>query len=51
MLPSKLIPPIPVLADYIGLENLSSFNDYNLCMILGLYNKMIANYRIDKRHY
>jgi hypothetical protein len=35
----NLIPPIPVLADYFGLHNLSNYDNYNLCIFLGLYNK------------
>ena len=36
---TDLLPPVPVIADYFGWENVS--NDENLSVILGLYQGMI----------
>jgi hypothetical protein len=44
----NIIPPIPVLADYFGYENLYNYNEDDLCIILGLYIKMLNNWNIDK---
>ena len=40
------MPPISVLADYFGLDNLS--NEDNMCIILGLYIKMLNIWKINK---
>ena len=42
------IPPIPVLADYFGSENLYNYNEDDICVILGLYIKMLNSWNIDK---
>jgi hypothetical protein len=36
---TDLFPPVPVIADYFGWENVG--NDENLSVILGLYQDMI----------
>ena len=42
------LPPIPVIADYFGMENFMK-NDLNeLCIIFGLYIKMIVCWNIHK---
>ena len=42
------LPPVPVIADYFGMENLMK-NDVNeLCIIFGLYIKMIVCWKIHK---
>jgi hypothetical protein len=43
---ANVIPSIPVLADYFGLDNLS--NEDNTCIILGLYIKMLNIWNIKK---
>jgi hypothetical protein len=43
---ANVIPSIPVLADYFGLDNLS--NEDNICIILGLYIKMLNIWNIKK---
>ena len=43
---ANIIPSIPVLADYFGLDNLS--NEDNICIILGLYIKMLNCWNINK---
>ena len=43
---ANVIPSIPVLADYFGLDNLS--NEDNIIVILGLYIKMLNSWNIDK---
>ena len=43
---ANVIPSIPVLADYFGLDNLS--NENNICIILGLYIKMLNIWNIKK---
>ena len=40
------MPPIPVLADYFGFDNMS--NKDNMCIILGLYIKMLNIWNINK---
>ncbi len=40
-------PPIPVLVDYFGLDNLS--NEDNIIIILGLYIKMLNCWNINKK--
>ena len=42
-----VIPPLPVLADYFGLENMK--NEDNLCTILGLYQGLIKYNNMDKQ--
>ena len=44
----NIIPPIPVLADYFGWDNLHNYNEDNICLILGLYIKMLNIWNIDK---
>ena len=44
----NIIPPIPVLADYFGSENLCNYNEDDICVILGLYIKMLNSWNIDK---
>jgi len=42
------LPPVPVIADYFGMENFMK-NDVNeLCIIFGLYIKMIVCWNIHK---
>ena len=36
---TDLLPPVPVIADYFGWENISNYE--NLSVILGLYQGMI----------
>ncbi len=43
---ANVVPSIPVLADYFGLDNLS--NEDNIIVILGLYIKMLNSWNIDK---
>ena len=43
---ANVIPSVPVLADYFGLDNLS--NEDNIIVILGLYIKMLNIWNIDK---
>ena len=43
---ANVIPSVPVLADYFGLDNLS--NEDNIIIILGLYIKMLNNWNINK---
>ena len=43
---ANVIPSVPVLADYFGLDNLS--NEDNIIVILGLYIKMLNSWNIDK---
>ena len=40
------MPPIPVLADYFGLDNLS--NEDNMIIILGIYIRMLNILDINK---
>ena len=42
-----VIPPLQVLADYFGLENMK--NEDNLCTILGLYQGLIKYNNMDKQ--
>ena len=44
----NIIPPIPVLADYFGWDNLHNYNEDNICLILGLYIKILNIWNIDK---
>ncbi len=44
----NIIPPIPVLADYFGSENLCNYNEDDICVILGLYIKMLNSWKFDK---
>ena len=44
----NIIPPVPVLADYFGWDNLHNYNEDTICLILGLYIKMLNNWNIDK---
>ena len=43
---ANVIPSVPVLADYFGLDNLS--NEDNIIIILGLYIKMLNIWNINK---
>ena len=43
---ANVVPSIPVLADYFGLDNLS--NEDNIIVILGLYIKMLNCWNIHK---
>ena len=43
---ANVIPSVPVLADYFGLDNLS--NEDNIIVILGLYIKMLNIWNINK---
>ena len=43
---ANVVPSIPVLADYFGLDNLS--NEDNIIVILGLYIKMLNIWNINK---
>ena len=43
---ANVVPSIPVLADYFGVDNLN--NEDNICIILGLYIKMLNIWNIDK---
>ncbi len=45
---AHVIPPIPVLADYFGWDNLHNYIEDNICIILGLYIKMLNIWYIDK---
>ena len=42
----NIIPPVPVLADYFGWNNLH--NEDTICFILGPHIKMLNNWNIDK---
>ena len=44
----NIIPPVPVLADYFGWDNLHNYNEDTICLILGLYIKMLNLWNIDK---
>ena len=44
----NIIPPVPVLADYFGWDNLHNYNEDTICLILGLYIKMLNIWNIDK---
>jgi hypothetical protein len=44
---ANVIPPFPVLADYFGWDNLHNFNEGNICLILGLYIKMLNSWNIN----
>ena len=44
----NIIPSIPVLADYFGYEILCNCNEDDICIILGLYIKMLKCWNIDK---
>ena len=43
---ANVIPSVPVLADYFGVDNLN--NEDNICIILGLYIKMLNIWNINK---
>ena len=43
---ANVIPSVPVLADYFGVDNLN--NEDNIIVILGLYIKMLNSWNIDK---
>ena len=43
---ANVIPSVPVLADYFGLDNLS--DEDNMIIILGLYIKMLNSWNINK---
>ena len=43
---ANVIPSVPVLVDYFGLDNLS--NEDNIIVILGLYIKMLNCWNIHK---
>ena len=43
---ANVIPSVPVLADYFGVDNLN--NEDNIIVILGLYIKMLNIWNIDK---
>jgi hypothetical protein len=45
---ANVIPPIPVLADYFGWDNLHNFDEDNIFLILGLYIKMLNIWNINK---
>ena len=44
----NIIPPVPVLADYFCWDNLHNYNEDTICLILGLYIKMLNIWNIDK---
>ena len=44
----NIIPPVPVLADYFGSDSFCSYNEDDKCVILGLYQKMLNSWNIDK---
>ena len=44
---ANVIPSVPVLVDYFGLDNLS--NEDNIIIILGLYIKMLTIWNINKK--
>jgi hypothetical protein len=45
---ANVIPSVPVLADYFGLDNLHNYNEDNIIIILGLYIKMLNCWNINK---
>ena len=45
----NIIPPVPVLADYFGSDSLCNYNEDDICVILGLYIKMLHSWNIDKQ--
>ena len=44
----NILPPIPIIADYFGMENLMKNDLDELCIIFGLYIKMIMSWNIHK---
>ncbi len=44
----NIIPPVPVLADYFGSDSECNYNEDDICVILGLYQKMLNSWNIDK---
>ena len=44
----NIIPPVPVLVDYFGSDSLCNYNEDDICVILGLYQKMLNSWNIDK---
>ena len=45
---NNIIPPVPVLADFFGSDSLCNYNEDDICVILGLYQKMLNSWNIDK---